>query len=101
MYLIDLLIPAYDNEGRKFGSDLFATVRHELTDRFGGLTVFSRAPAEGLWSTDGEVRKDDIVVFQVMAPSLDRDWWRQYRKTLEQRFRQEVIVLRAQPIEIL
>ncbi len=101
MYLIDLLIPAYDNEGHKFDPAMFAAVRSELTDRFGGLTVFSRAPAEGLWSSGGEMRKDDIVVFQVMTASLDRDWWARYRKTLETRFRQEVIVVRAQTTELL
>jgi hypothetical protein len=101
VYLVELLIPAYDNDGRKFDPNMFAAVRFELTDLFGGLTVFSRAPAEGLWSSDGELRKDDIVVFQVMARSVDRSWWRDYRKKLEARFRQNLIVVRAQPIEIL
>jgi hypothetical protein len=67
----------------------------------GGLTAFTRAPAEGHWRDAGETRRDDIVVFEVMAENLDRDWWRAYRRELERGFRQEEIVIRVQDIEIL
>ena len=34
-----------------------------------------------------------------MTEDLDRPWWRGYRRELEKRFRQEVVVIRAQEIE--
>jgi hypothetical protein len=40
-------------------------------------------------------------VYEVMTPQLDPRWWSDYRRKLEERFRQESIVVRAQPIEIL
>jgi hypothetical protein len=101
MYLVQLLLPLYDNEGRPFGEDLYGRVRGELTERFGGLTAYSRAPAHGVWKDEGKTHRDDIVVFEVMAPHLDALWWGNYRVDLEKRFRQDSIVIRAQAILIL
>ena len=101
MHLIQLLRPLYDNDGAVLPRTLFDGVREELSGRFGGLTAFTRAPAEGLWRDEGKAQHDDIVIFEVMADSLDRDWWRAYRRELESRFRQEELVIRVQDIEIL
>ena len=77
-------------------------MRSELTERFGGLTAYSRAPAQGLWAEDGEPpRRDDIVVYEVMAESLDRSWWRSFRSLLEERFAQDELVIRSQQVERL
>ena len=78
-------------------------MRAELTERFGGLTAYTRAPAQGLWAEDGgePPQRDDIVVYEVMADTLDRPWWRGFRKLLERRFAQDELVIRAQQIERL
>jgi len=104
MHLIQLLIPVYDNRGASFPASHYATLREELAERFGGLTAYSRAPAQGLWEgKDGEApaKRDDIIVYEVMADALDRAWWERYRRTLEERFRQDELVIRAQVIERL
>jgi hypothetical protein len=101
MHLIQILLPLYDNAGKPFGEEHFAKVRDELTERFGGLTAFTRAPAQGLWQDEGETRHDEIVVFEVMAERLDTKWWRAYRQMLEREFRQDTVVIRAQPVTIL
>jgi hypothetical protein len=101
-YLIHILLPISANDGRRLEDAVFASTRGELTDRFGGLTAHLRAPARGLWKTEhGDVSRDDIVIFEVMADSLDRDWWQEYRAVLEARFEQDVIVVRATPITVL
>jgi hypothetical protein len=53
MYLIQVLLPLYDNEGREQPSGLFGDVRRQLTENFGGLTAYSRTPARGLWKDGG------------------------------------------------
>ena len=63
---------------------------------FGGLTAYTRAPAEGVWESGTTVRRDDIIVVEVMVDSLDRVWWSAYRGDLERLFRQDQIVVRAQ-----
>jgi hypothetical protein len=101
MHLVQILLPLSDNAGNRFPRELYGRVRSELTERFGGLTAFTRAPAEGLWTEGGETSRDEIVIFEVMTKELDRDWWRSYRRDLEGRFRQDVIVIRAQAIEAI
>ena len=100
-WLVTLLLPLHDNAGEPFAEALFAEVRSELTERFGGLTAFTRAPAEGVWRGGGGTDRDDVVVLEVMADQLDRDWWAAYRRELEARFRQDEIVVRAQGYERL
>ncbi|HET7233702.1 MAG TPA: hypothetical protein VFJ16_27075 [Longimicrobium sp.] len=95
MYLIQILLPLRDNDGKEFGHQAFNQVRQELTERFGGVTFYSRSPAVGLWKDDdGDVSRDEMVVAEVMAEHQDREWWRLYRHELEERFRQEKIVAR-------
>ena len=101
MHLIQILLPLNDNKGDPFDPDLYRGVREELFSRFGGLTAFTRAPAEGNWEDDGKTTRDEIVVFEVMAEELATEWWRGYRQKLERVFRQEVIVIRAQETQLL
>jgi hypothetical protein len=101
MHLIQILLPLYDNAGNPFGEGLYGKVRRELTERFGGLTAFTRAPAQGLWKDEDETKRDDIVVFEVMTEELDAGWWRGYRASLEKAFRQDAIVIRAQTVMVL
>ena len=101
-FLVQILLPLYDNDGVPFGEETFAPTRAELLERFGGVTAYQRAPARGLWKTDeGDVARDDVAVFEVMAEELDRAWWTRYRGTLERRFRQDTIVIRALAQQLL
>jgi hypothetical protein len=101
MHLVQILLPLYDNEGERFGEEHFCKVRQVLTERFGGLTAYTQAPAKGLWKDEGATRHDDIVVFEVMVKELDAGWWRDYRAALEREFRQDEIVIRAQEVRVL
>jgi hypothetical protein len=101
-HVVQLLLPLYDNAGAALPHALFATVRQELVERFGGLTAYTRAPAKGLWQEDGgDTVRDDIVVYEVMVDALDEPWWQRYRADLEQRFAQQSLVVRASPVIVL
>lgn len=101
-HLVQLMLPVYDPDGRAFGRDAFSRVRRELTDRFGGTTAYTRAPAEGTWEApDGRVEHDDVIVVEVMTDNLDRAWWRAYAAELSVRFRQEAMAIRAIAFEPL
>jgi crotonobetainyl-CoA:carnitine CoA-transferase CaiB-like acyl-CoA transferase len=96
-YLIQILLPLYDNEGHPFEAREYVELRTELADRFGGVTAYTRAPARGVWKDDstGETQRDDIVIFEVMTETLDRAWWTTFRHHLEKRFRQDTLIVRA------
>lgn len=102
MHLIQILLPTHDNNRQPFTREDYRAVRNELTEKFGGITIYTRAPAEGHWRLDdNNTSRDDIVIFEVLASELDAPWWRHYRHDLEKRFRQDVILIRAQTTRLL
>lgn len=102
MYLIQMLLPLYANDGRKFSPPEFIRVRDELTESFGGLTTYVRSPAEGLWKeSDSSTVYDDIVIYEVMTNKLDRSWWSKYRAELAERFQQDVLIVRVSKVQLL
>ena len=78
----------------------FARVRVELTERFGGVTAYSRSPATGLWKRDDEeIERDQVIMIEVVVEVFDREWWARYREQLETRFGQEEVHARALAME--
>lgn len=103
MILIQLLLPQATNTGDPVPREQFAAVREELVNHFGGLTAYVRAPATGLWAPpdDAPAQRDDLVVYEVVVPALDRIWWRNYLNRLENIFEQDRLHVRALPMELL
>lgn len=99
-HLMQILLPIHKRDGTAVPAEMFARVRGELTERFGGVTAYSRSPATGLWRRDdAEVERDQVIMIEVVVDSFDREWWAQYREQLEQRFGQEEVHARAIAIE--
>ena len=102
MHLIQILLPLRDAKGRGFPKTIYDDVATTLTDKFGGVTAFTRTPAEGRWKpSEQPASEEEVVVFEVMVEGLDPAWWRTYRKSLEKAFKQKNIVVRAQFIQLL
>jgi hypothetical protein len=102
MYLIQLLLPLHDNDKVPFPAEYFDIVRKTLTERFGGVTAFLRSPAVGLWKEDeDDVTHDEVVMFEVISSELDSDWWEKYRIELQNKFRQDELLLWASNIRKL
>jgi hypothetical protein len=101
MHLVQLLLPLYSNSGEQFEQKLYATVRNELVNRFGGITAYTRAPVHGLWQESEQIVRDDLIIYEIMVDTLEEDWWREYRIILENRFQQQSLVVRAHQIILL
>ena len=96
--LVQIVLPLYDNSGQRHPRELLKLTFDELTQRFGGVTAFTRAPAEGLWEDRrGRVVRDDVIVVEVMTESRDDAWWAEYRTLLTARFEQQELIVRALP----
>lgn len=100
MFLVQVLLPWQPGGDHGLQRRRFDSERDLLTQRFGGVTMFSRAPARGLWRDDdsGAVVPDDIIVLEVMTSDLDSVWWASHRADLERSFEQQEIVVRAHPV---
>ena len=68
-------------------------VRDELVSRFGGITAYTARPVQGLWHEREEIVRDDLVIYEIMVQELKEEWWREYRKILENRFEQQSLVI--------
>lgn len=102
MHLVQMLVPIYDNAGQRFPAAALHRIRRELTASFGGVTAYTRAPAQGAWEDEeGRVHHDDVVVIEVIVERLDRVWWTAYRTEVADRLRQATLLVRATAIELL
>jgi len=95
-WLVQIFLPLTAGSG-----DASRAVKDELVAKFGGVTAYNRALAEGLWQNGAATEEDDIVIVEVMADDLDRGWWRDFRARLERRLHQDELVVRAHGIERL
>jgi hypothetical protein len=99
-HLIQLLLPTHTRAGAAIVAEEFARVRVELTERFGGVTAYTRSPATGLWKRDDEaIERDQVIMIEVVVEAFDRNWWASYREQLEVRFGQEEVHARALAME--
>ena len=99
-HLVQILLPLHMRDGTSVPQETFARVRVELTERFGGVTAYSRSPATGMWkSPDADIERDQVIMVEVVVEFFDREWWARYREQLEQWFDQEEVHARAIAIE--
>lgn len=104
MVLIQLLLPTTFPSGTpsQDATAAMAETHRELAETFDGLTAYVRSPAKGTWTApDGHTEQDDVVMVEVVTDRFDRAWWRTYASTLATRFRQDVVHVRAMPVELL
>jgi hypothetical protein len=66
-----------------------------------GAEVRDRAEGVGVPGVEAARKEASIVIYEVMVEELDAGWWKQYRGRLEERFRQETVVVRAQEVRVL
>ena len=95
MHLVQILLPLSDMKGQTFSSRKFERLVQKLTEKFGGVTTFTRTPAEGRWKNGASTEHDDIAVIEIMTESIDRGWWADLRTHLEQEFAQKEIIIRC------
>lgn len=100
-YIIEILLPLSFNDGAAIPDEILGAIRDGLVERFGGLTAFTRSPAEGVWVSEDRAHRDDVVVLEIMTDALDRDWWREWRRRAGRDLRQDEIVVRATAIDRL
>ena len=102
MHLIQIVLPLTDNRGTRFAPSAFDKLQKELAGTFGGVAAYVRAPAIGIWKEGAKgFDKEEVVVFEVLAEHLDKQWWSEYRQALEARFDQKEIFVCAIPAERL
>jgi hypothetical protein len=95
MNLLQLFIPLTDNQGHQFDQSIFLDLRQQLTDRFGGVTIYSRGPVTGLWKeAENQIIADQMIIYEVLTEQIDLPYWKQFKLHLEDLLQQEQILIR-------
>lgn len=99
MHVVEIFLPA---GGAALDAEL-TKLRVVLTQKFGGFTAFTRAPAQGAWRApgSGHIEQDDVIVIEVMCEELDRSWWAMLKRELEEALKQQEILIRAHKAKML
>ena len=96
MQLVQIFLPLYDNNKSLFDKSLYDEVRNKLKDQFGGVTLYRNTPAEGLWKDEtGKTNYDELIIAEVMIVEPDKEWWKQFKQSLEKKFKQDEILIRS------
>ncbi len=100
--LIQIYLPLTGEDGKAFPEKFYQNIKEELTEKFGGLTVYSRSPATGLWKeNEDQTVSDKILIFEIMSFGLEQSFWTSYKTKLEKKFRQEEILIRCSTVTLL
>lgn len=100
--LIQIYLPLTEADGKPFPEKFYQTIKEELTEKFGGLTIYSRSPATGLWKeNEDKTVSDEILIFEIMTFGLEEPFWTSYKKKLIKKFRQEEILIRCSTVTLL
>ena len=102
MHAIQILLPLFKQNSEEIPKRYFTELKNELTEKFGGITAYTRSPATGFWKdTEDNTVRDEIIIYEVMADQLDKTWWQACRERLENLFLQDEIVIKTWEIERL
>jgi hypothetical protein len=95
-------LPITFNDGSPIPEELFTAVKEELLSRFDGFHILSPgSPAEGWWKSGSVLYRDDIHIYHVDTKEDENEFFQQYERVLEERFKQEkiwIMRLEARPI---
>jgi hypothetical protein len=98
----DLYIPLRYNDGTPVEADKIARLKHELHDRFGGLTFFPQK-SEGIWKIGSVTFREEIVIVRVLAEEtrVAREFFLRLKEELKKDLGQEEVLIVERKVEVL
>jgi hypothetical protein len=98
----EILLPLRFNDGQLVPDDFIGQTLQELRLRFGAVTWETQV-VRGLWRHEGQVFEDDSmrVVVDVADLPENREFFRQFKERLKERFRQIDIWMTTHTIDVV
>jgi hypothetical protein len=98
----ELLLPLRYNEGTDVEDHKLQSTYQELVDRFGAATIQPQA-LQGRWTSEGLLYEDSLIRIFVDAPDTEETarFFRAYKETLKERFRQLEIWMTAHTVDVI
>lgn len=100
--MVQLFLPYFDPDGRQFPRSYYNGLKQQLVEKFGGISMYEQAPITGLWKENEQaVQRDRLMIFEVMATTIDVDYWRALKEKLQKKFRQQEVLIRRMNIGVV
>ena len=98
----EVLLPTKYNDGRAVEDREFQQSWTEILDEFGAITIDIQ-PMAGKWTHQGMLYEDELVRFVVDVEDTPRarEFFREWKETLKQRFDQLDVWIVGMPIDII
>ncbi len=98
----EILLPLRFNNGQAIPGELTAQTLFELEQRFGAVSAESQ-PIQGHWQHQGQTYRDDLTRIFVDVPDTPEsiEFFRHFKSTLMERFKQLDIWLTTYPVEVI
>ncbi|GDY22934.1 hypothetical protein LBMAG56_42810 [Verrucomicrobiota bacterium] len=98
----EILLPRQFNDGRSVPDALIGQAVVELRSRFGAASCEIQI-IQGFWHQGGELYRDNLIrLFVDVADTEEsREFFRDFKEQLKERFQQLEIYVTSHPIEVL
>ena len=98
MQEFDIYLPTKNEDGSGVDADEIARIKETLVKAFGGYTHFPQK-SEGAWRVGGVTLRDEITIIRVLDDGSAKFDMVDFKKTLEQRLRQEAVLIVRRDVE--
>ena len=98
----EILVPLLFNDGSPVPEALLAQTFVELKTKFGAASWETQV-VRGIWEHEGETYRDNLTRFFVDVPDLPehRAFFKEFKQTLKQRFRQVEVWITSHPLDVI
>ncbi len=98
----EILLPLLYNDGSRIEKEKFLITNEELIERFGATTTDSTRIV-GRWIYQNQLYEDKLIRITIDVPELtdSNAFFRQYKETLKERFKQIDVWISSYTIEII
>ncbi len=98
----EILVPLVFNDGTPVPEALLAQTFAELRAHFGAASWETQV-LKGVWEQEGAVYQDNLTRFFVDVPDVPehREFFKQFKQRLKQRFQQLDVWITSHPVDVI
>ncbi len=98
----EILVPLVLNDGTPVAESLLAQTFEELRAHFGAASWETQV-LRGTWEQEGAVYQDNLTRFFVDVPDVPehREFFKQFKQQLKQRFQQLDVWITSYPVDVI
>ena len=100
----DIYLPLKYNDGKNIEAETIRSIKEELVDAFGAVTVSSlSSPYQGTWKYGGVEFIDDIIKIEVVATNdrATNKFFKDFKEPLKESLQQIDILITTHGIQVI